>query len=174
MNLQEISKKAEELAKKYNPQGLAPFPYENIVSAHKNLDIVFSDDLEVDVSGAILYKDDLFTILINSSKPEVRQHFTIGHELGHFFLHQKHIKDQKGLIDGERNLDGQKILYRRDDNVDEEVEIEANNFAASLIMPEQLVREVWGVSSGIEDAAKLFHVSVVAMSVRLERLGLVV
>jgi len=26
-------------------------------------------------------------ILINTNKPELRQNFTLGHELGHYFLH---------------------------------------------------------------------------------------
>lgn len=173
MTIQEICNQAEDLATQYNPQGLAPFPFEQIFDAHNNLDLVFSEDLEDEVSGAILFKDDSYTVLINSNKPEVRQYFTIAHELGHFFLHQDAIKQTQGIVDGERSLDGHKVLYRRDDQTAEQLEIEANNFAASLIMPEKLVRQVWEVSNGVEDAAQLFHVSVVAMSIRLARLGLV-
>lgn len=171
MVLAEVSQKAEELAKRFNPEGLAPFPYDHITAAYTNLDIVFSEELDTEISGATLYKNEVFTILINAAKPAVRQHFTIAHELGHFFLHQNSIKAQQAIIDEEGRVD-QAALYRRDDETGDQLEIEANNFAASLLMPEWLVHEVWGVSKGIEDAAQLFHVSVVAMSIRLTRMGL--
>jgi Zn-dependent peptidase ImmA (M78 family) len=166
---------AEEYAEKYNPEHVAPFPYENVLKAHGDLRVYYTSLDDPDVSGAILFKDGKFSILINNAKPTTRQHFTLGHELGHYFLHQKELRSEAGIIDGDDSLDGPKILYRLDNNDAESkrLETEANNFAASLLMPKYLVRKAWDATGGIEECARIFQVSVVAMSVRLTKLGLI-
>ena len=176
MTLQEISAKAEELARIYNPDKLAPFPYESIVSDKADLDVIFLDLDDDTVSGVILYDDTdkMFNILINTAKHPHRQHFTLGHELGHYFLHQELLKEEKGLIDGENSVDNTNILYRLDDPGEKtRIETEANHFAAGLLMPEDLVREAWDATADIEESAKIFNVSTIAMSIRLTELGLV-
>ena len=162
---------AEEYAAKYNPDNVSPFPFENVLKHHEDLKIYYTV-LEDDVSGAILFKDDEYSILINTNKPVVRQNFTIGHELGHYFMHRDDLQRQSAIIDGDDSLDGQKILYRRDDEGSKRLEIEANNFAASLLMPADLVRRAWQATQSVEECARIFSVSVVAMSVRLTKLKL--
>ena len=166
---------AEEYAAKYNSEHVSPFPYENILREHTNLRIYYTDLDDDDVSGTILFKDGEFNILINNNKPPTRQHFTLGHELGHYFLHQDLLHVEQGLIDDDANLDGPRILYRSDDEAEKKkrIEIEANNFAASLLMPADLVRQVWRATDSIEKCARIFQVSVVAMSIRLTRMGLI-
>ena len=173
MTLQEISDQAEALADRFNPGNLAPFPYENVVAAQPDLDILFTELEDDAISGVTLFRDEGFIILVNSAKPETRQNFTLGHELGHYFLHKELLRAQKMISDGDAWLDGSNILYRRDGANGTEVETEANNFAASLIMPANLVRRAWKVTGSIEECASIFRVSAVAMSVRLTRLGLV-
>lgn len=180
MDLLEASSKGEEMAKKYNPEGLVPFPYENIQKDKGDLDIFLTDfnDKE-EVSGAILYDKNTkkFSILINKTKPKTRQHFTVAHELGHYFLHSDIIKSEEAIIDGDNFLDGSldesKILYRLDKAQQDRIETEANNFAASLIMPEELVRKVRNKVGNMEECAKIFQVSALAMNIRLERLKLI-
>ncbi|HEX3568220.1 MAG TPA: ImmA/IrrE family metallo-endopeptidase [Candidatus Saccharimonadales bacterium] len=164
---------AEEYAEKYNPEHVAPFPYENILKAHDDLRIYYTALDDANVSGAILYKDGVFSILINNTKPQTRQHFTLGHELGHYFLHQSELKSESGIIDGDDALDGPKILYRMDNAESQRLEKEANNFAASLLMPADLVRKAWDATGGVEECARIFQVSVVAMSVRVTKMGLI-
>jgi Zn-dependent peptidase ImmA (M78 family)/transcriptional regulator with XRE-family HTH domain len=69
--------------------------------------------------------DNTAYVLINSDKPRFRRRFTIAHELGHLTLGHLH--------EGEMVLDG---MFH---NVQPH-EIEANAFAAGLLMPEQGVK----------------------------------
>ncbi len=98
-------------------------------------------------------------IQYRSTESNVRQRFTIAHELGHFVL-------------------GHGGAYR--DSPDEfsltnhnPLEIEANRFAAELLMPEDVLSYLV-VKKGINDIAKLadmLQVSQVAMQYRLKNLG---
>ena len=176
MTLQEINANAEQITRMYNPDKLAPFPYEAIVNDKTDLDIIFLDLEDGAVSGVILYDDTakMFNILINATKHPHRQHFTLGHELGHYFLHQELLREEKGLIDGENSVDNTNILYRLDDPREKtRIETEANHFAAGLLMPEDLLRDAWDATADIEECAKIFNVSTIAMSIRLTELGLV-
>lgn len=175
MSLLEVNALAEQYAQKFNPERVAPFPYENVTAHHKDLEIFFLELSEPNssVSGATLYKDGNYSILVNSTKTEHRQHFTLAHELGHYFLHKDALKRIHGLIDEDKELDGHKILYRLDEVTHSRIETEANHFAASLIMPAELVRKAWAATGGIEECAKIFKVSTIAMNIRLTELGLV-
>lgn len=171
MSMLHIRALAEEYATKYNPDRVSPFPFENVLKQHEDLKIYYTV-LEDDDSGAILFKDGEYSILINTNKPVSRQNFTVGHELGHYFLHKDDIQRASAIIDDDDSLDGHKILYRRDDESNKRLEIEANNFAASLLMPADLVRQAWQATQSVEECARIFSVSVVAMSVRLTKLKL--
>lgn len=176
MRIEDIRQKAEDVAKKYNPEGLTPFPFGKIQEEEKDLRILLTDKLPTDVSGAIGFftegEKSEYAILINKNKPATRQQFTIAHEFGHYFLHKHEIKEEF-FIDGENVLDRAGMLYHRDRATADRLEIEANNFAASLIMPSDLVKKAWEKLNDVDDCALLFNVSVEAMSIRLTRLGLV-
>lgn len=173
MDTAHIRALAEEYAIKYNPDQVAPFPYDKILKDRNDLEIFFVDFGEDDASGVSLFKNQTFSILINISKPETRQHFALGHALGHYFLHADIIRKSEGIVDGESELAN--AAYRRhfDDKDAERIEVEANNFAASLLMPTDLVRRAWEATESIEKCAVIFKVSVVSMSIRLTQLGLV-
>ena len=51
-------------------------------------------------------------------------------------------------------------------------EIQANMFAAALLMPEDHVRRLWEGLGSVEAMARLFNVSVAAMEIRIGQLGL--
>lgn len=174
MTQDEIIRLAEDLAKKFNPGSIAPFPYENIVAAQPDLEIHHTDIEDDTVSGVTLLEKGKYTILINSTKPDTRQHFTLGHELGHYYLHKNLLNSANGIVDKDIWVDVPNMLFRADDTEgDTRIETEANIFAASLLMPEELVRRAWEAFGSIEECARIFKVSVVAMSIRLTRLGLV-
>lgn len=173
MTLAQIRSLAEEYARQFNPDSIAPFPHQNIEDAFDDLEIYFAELEEENVSGATIYKDGKFIILINIKNHAARQHFTLGHELGHYFLHKDILKDEKGIMDGPDVLEGPNALYRLDDATTQRVETEANHFAASLLMPAHLVYKAWEATGSIQKTAKIFKVSPVAMTVRLVILGLV-
>ncbi|HEV2352068.1 MAG TPA: ImmA/IrrE family metallo-endopeptidase [Terriglobia bacterium] len=104
----------------------------------------FDDEL----SGMIYIKDEVPIIGVNSLHHPNRQRFTIAHELGHLELHREMItssvhvdKDFPALMRDQRSATGM-----------ERLEIEANQFAAELLMPRKLVDEVLaGEQFDIED-----------------------
>ena len=109
------------------------------------------------------------TILVNQSDPPFRKRFTIAHELGHIYLHLQ--------SDGEF-VDTQVDLFRDTgetaDNLSPEraMEVQANQFAAGLLMPSELVRSQFQTCSRVDELARIFNVSEEAMGIRLSRLGL--
>jgi Zn-dependent peptidase ImmA (M78 family) len=173
MTLAEIHDLAEKYSERYNPDKVAPFPWENIVADKDDLRIYYANDMDEQISGATLLQDDKYYILINQDKHENRQHFTLGHELGHYFLHKDALRTETALIDTDPYLDVDKILYRLDEGGRNRIEREANHFAACLLMPSELVRKAWKVNANIEDLAEIFKVSTIAMSIRLTELDLV-
>ena len=110
----------------------------------------------------------------NSTHAPVRQRFTIAHEISHYILHLK--KNQKSQLFIDR------FVFRRDENSstgNDREEVEANRFAAALLMPETFVRKVierfdfdLDDSEAIDSLAKRFNVSTAAMTNRLTTLGL--
>lgn len=128
-----------------------------------------------DISGVLVIEDNIGTIGYNQSESRVRRRFTIAHELGHYELH----KDKASLF-----MDnGFKMLFRSvNSGVTEEkqrMEQEANAFAASILMPEHLLKkELEKIEFDLSDdediksLAKIFDVSFTAMYYRIRNLGL--
>jgi len=102
-----------------------------------------------------------FTIYVNAEDNPRRQRFTIAHEIAHYVLHRDLIGD--GITDD--------ALYRSP--LGEWYERQANKMAADILMPPQLVRSLYaqGMTSVTKIAAE-FDVSVEAMRIRLDELGL--
>ena len=173
MDYRDIVIKTQELCKKYNPTVLAPFPYERIFREKSDLEL-HSLVLDEEISGSINLDDKTskYKILINNLKPTTRQYFTISHELGHYFFHQKILLKEKVLIDGDKFLD-KPMLFRSNTLVMAAVEFEANQFAANLLMPEDSIKQAWESLGNVYELANIFKVSVSTISIRLERLGLI-
>jgi Zn-dependent peptidase ImmA (M78 family) len=125
-----------------------------------------------DTSGVLVVDKSKTMIVVNSKEAKERQNFTIGHELGHFHLHKKiDVHVDKTITIMARNDDsrlGKKMN-----------EVEANQFAAELLMPESfLKKDAKDFSDGldkkaVEKFAKNYSVSVSAMKTRLEFLKLI-
>lgn len=97
-----------------------------------------------------------FAIIVNNSHSDVRQRFTIAHEIGHYVYHRESIGD--GVTDD--------TLYRS--RLGGAMETHANRFAAWLLMPWNLVvREIGRGADSVERLAEVFRVSKSAMSIRL-------
>jgi Zn-dependent peptidase ImmA (M78 family) len=162
----EIDSRAANLLRQYSLMS-APVDVES-VAQRLGAQVVY-DDLEDDVSGFLLREKGISTIAINKQHHPNRQRFTLAHECGHLFLHAK---------EGDR-LWLDKTLFFRDDSKsgDHFSEIQANQFAAGLLMPEELLKASLGESGPVDDVdvvrlALKFQVSERAMTVRLISLGL--
>ena len=141
------------------------FPVEVVKIANKLGYRIFY--LERDIEGKnIAGKVDHTTksIFVKPSDPVQRQRFTIAHEIGHILLHRN--KEKNIHFRGE---DINVTVYS--DNIDE---IEANKFAAMLLMPEFEFKKVWGYCDGaIEYIADHFNVSNLAAAIRANTLSLI-
>jgi len=131
-------------------------------------------DFGDEISGVLMKDGDRAIIGVNARHAPTRQRFTIAHELGHFLLHTS-----RDLF-----VDKDYIVHFRDETSStgvDPIEVEANQFAAEVIMPADKVRELFNARRfDIDDEAALrrlaakFTVSPTAMAVRLSSLGLVV
>jgi Zn-dependent peptidase ImmA (M78 family) len=109
---------AENVLKKTGIHGI-PVPVEEMAD---KLGIKISRAPSSDFSGLLIRKDGRALIGVNSNEAQVRQRFTIAHEIGHFVLHPK--KD--AFVDYRDNKKNAMRTPR---------EIHANMFAAALLMP---------------------------------------
>lgn len=124
-----------------------------------------------DISGLIRRINGKTEILVNENHHYNRQRYTIAHELGHFVLHFPVMDSAAEFVD--QRID----LYRqqwdtKDKPSSKREEIQANMFAAELLMPVSLVKDAYQASSDIVRLARLFMVSPNAMRNRIANLGL--
>jgi len=148
-----------------------PVPVEQI-AIYKGIQVVRSA-AEWSESGFLLRDNERIIIGVNSRNSPRRQRFTIAHELGHWCLHEG-----KPLI-----VDQSVMINKRDDvssQATDSQEIDANYFAAELLMPKQFVadavRRHMRTSGGSREEfvtalARDFDVSTEAMGWRLINLG---
>lgn len=121
-----------------------------------------SANLPSGVSGALI-KDARyntpsgFVVLTEKTESAARQRFTAAHEIGHFELHKHLIGD--GVQDN---------YLLRSDRLSTWVEVEANKYAADLLMPYDRIDEAMqqGITSP-KALAAAFGVSEIAMAIRL-------
>jgi Zn-dependent peptidase ImmA (M78 family) len=144
--------------------------------------VVRSQDMEDAISGVLIVQQDQKFILVNHAQAEVRQRFSVAHELGHLVLHDT--SADRMFVDGGVRL-YQRVghpsseAYRSSEShTTPDEEREANHFAAAILMPEPAVRAyAFGKKVGLEEdliqeMAEYFEVSVQAMSIRLQRLNI--
>ena len=134
------------------------------------------DDLGVGVSGLLVSHQGAASVCVHAADHPHRQRFTIAHEIGHFVLrHQfargEHVHVDRGIVVSQRGPHSASGVDRK--------EVEANQFAACLLMPADLVtQEVAAcgesplVDSQVSALASTFDVSEQAMTIRLATLGL--
>lgn len=132
--------------------------------------------LEQKVSGMLVIKENQPIIVVNQAHPLHRQRFTIAHELGHYHLHrtQAQVFFDESLLFFRDEQSSQGVKYQ---------EIEANTFAAELLMPEKylrqkLLQEPLDALDDFDDSAldilaKELEVSCQALMIRLTRLGVI-
>lgn len=165
---EEIEKRAREVLRRH---GLETLPVDPVVLANREgIKLYNARFSEEELVGMIARRGGDVTLLVKQSDPPARKRFTIAHELGHYFLH---LNGQDGqFVDGEANLFRRTPAPAEETTPQRRQEIQANLFAAALLMPEELVRQQWPLLRSVEEMAKLFNVSVPAMGFRIDQLGL--
>ena len=133
----------------------------DIVALLENLGIdVRYEPLENGISGMLIKNvtTNKWIIYVNSLHHPHRQRFTLSHELAHYCRHTPIVEE---FVD--------KIFFRG--SKFSSMEIEANRFAAELLMPANEFCNQVGISPKVEDIAKHFQVSSAAVMYRAHELG---
>ena len=142
-------------------------PVDVVKIAKLNSINVYEGNLEKNVSGAIRYNKETenFEILVNKNDTRERKRFTIAHEIGHFFLHKEILMSDEIHID---------IMYRmpNDDEEQKRREKDVDYFAGALLINKTLLTKMYNENNTITELAEMFDVSISAMTVRLDILGL--
>lgn len=153
-----------------NWDGRPPVPVER-VAATLGARLRYSP-FDGELAGMLLRDDEKIVIGVNSLHHINRQRFTIAHECGHLLLHKG--KDV--------HIDRSFRINRRDERSSKAIdpeEIEANRFAAELLMPyDTLLKDLrdFGIDIDIEDDVQLkeladrYQVSVQALTHRITNL----
>ncbi|MFH8564627.1 ImmA/IrrE family metallo-endopeptidase [Streptomyces sp. NPDC017988] len=129
-----------------------------------------------DVSGMLVRRDGQAPVIgVNDAHSELRQRFTIAHELGHLLLHP----GREIVLDRPVRVN---LRDRTSSMATDQEEVQANAFAASLLMPAPMLRsELMKLDPAVRqdpdrctsELADVFKVSTAAMGFRLINLGLV-
>lgn len=131
-----------------------PIKVRDVLKVVPNLHID-SAELEDEISGMQAMVGDNIYIRFNESHSKIRKRFTVSHELGHAFL------GHSSGCQNSNNLNSKNIS-----------EVEANQFAAELLMPLSMLKIAINNSKTITSLAYDFWVSKEAMSWRIKETGL--
>ncbi|ASY75467.1 ImmA/IrrE family metallo-endopeptidase [Pectobacterium polaris] len=118
------------------------------------------EPMEGENSGSLRKeKNGGWVMTINSLHHPHRQRFTIAHEIGHFIRHAVQM-----------DLFVDTVFFRNEES--NKMEVEANKFAAELLMPEkEFTRYIETESRNVSDIANYFQVSSMAVRIRAQQLG---
>jgi Zn-dependent peptidase ImmA (M78 family) len=153
----------EQVINYYGRMGLdvdTSIPVEQIIDTNPELELRYVD---LGINDAYIKKipDSRFEIGVNCKHHKNRQRFSMAHEYGHYLLHREKIHEMPV---------GEQILHRNGDR--NSVERQANNFAADLLMPDDLVRKSVRASEGsLKKMADILGVSKESLKYRLAALG---
>lgn len=166
--MSKINEKFEELTSNILIESdMYKIPVDVIKIAKLNDIAVYEGELEKNISGAIRYNKEKqnFEIMVNKNDTRERKRFTIAHEIGHYFLHKELLMSDEIHID---------IMYRMPNDNEEENkrEKDVDYFAGALLMNKTLLTKIYMENHTITELAEIFDVSVSAMTVRLDILGL--
>jgi Zn-dependent peptidase ImmA (M78 family) len=148
----------------------APVPVERIAKA-LGVRVEYAP-LDGELSGLAYVREGVPIVGINTLHAPNRQRFTLAHELAHVQLHRSELEHAVHVDRGSLRRDPLAAAGT------DPTEIEANTFAAELLMPHNLLLAILNNRSvDLEDdeaiaaLAKRFRVSEAAMRFRLDSLG---
>ncbi len=124
-----------------------PIDIEDITEHHLGIVFEVADLREMlkmgDVLGAAWFDDNVIRVDSSLEGKEGRFSFTLAHEIGHWWLHRPYVEMEKvtlPLFAHEKNAKATPAIVCRTSQNKERAEIQADLFAARLIMPESDVR----------------------------------
>ncbi|MDV4179766.1 ImmA/IrrE family metallo-endopeptidase [Rhizobium brockwellii] len=170
-------KAAASVLERFRLGDSAPIPVDKIAKGLGAL--VRYSPLDNELSGMIYIKDGTPIIGVNALHHINRQRFTIAHECGHLELHRDLLSSQVH-VDKEFSVP---MLLNRDHQSSlgtEPIEIQANRFAAALLVPHALLQEILDGrlasvdiddESPLDELARKFRVSKSMMEYRLKSLS---
>ncbi|SKA85742.1 Zn-dependent peptidase ImmA, M78 family [Paucidesulfovibrio gracilis DSM 16080] len=153
----EVCQRAKAIRSQYFKDKMSVNDFLSSIMDENNGNVQYSDTVE---RGETLKvnADGSFVIYLSNATSQLRDNFTIAHELGHYFLHT------------DIKAPGDCIHTRRGSN---RKEWEANWFAAELLMPaEEFTAAAKEHNNNAYRLATLFEVSPSAAMVRLTALNL--
>lgn len=161
----EIRDKAKAVRTLYELRGAADL---NKILKNENIKLLKANNLDnlvpnKVISGILAIVDNEKKIYINNNHANTRNKFTIAHELGHYYLHRDDVI-QNG---------GQLISFRSNGHSTSTQEVEADLFAAELLMPkgELYTQATLNKNGSVGFLANYFNVSEPAMSRRIRELN---
>lgn len=124
-----------------------------------NIKVFYSNmegfDIPSQISGYSIVNSNGFPeIVVNANDSLPRQRFTMAHEFGHIIMHWDWLDNQ---TDGLAS-DNYEVLFRKIGfNTENLKEIQANEFAAELLLPHKLLRDVIGNIENLRENPLLFN-----------------
>jgi Zn-dependent peptidase ImmA (M78 family) len=110
-------------------------------------------------------------ITVDAHEAPQRKRFTAAHELAHYLMHRDMLANGQNLH--RDNLFGDAARWNDAAPFSPQHEVEANRFAAEMLMPRAQVRRWHSEFRGnVSELARKFNVSQAAMKIRLKNLGL--
>jgi Zn-dependent peptidase ImmA (M78 family) len=134
----------------------------NIAELAQHLNITTRyEPMDDDQSGSLVKnkKSGQWVMTVNSLHHPHRQRFTMAHEIAHRICHAAQSDEFRD-----------NVFFRNKET--NPMEIEANKFASSLLMPKDKFSSfIKNESSKVEDISKFFRVSSIAVRIRAKQLG---
>ncbi|MBF9036830.1 ImmA/IrrE family metallo-endopeptidase [Rhodobacterales bacterium HKCCE2091] len=125
--------RGEKVAQEHGFTAFRVDPFE--IAENEDIVVEAKDPGKEGVSGCIVFNDDGVGIIYSTHvKSQGFRRFTVGHELGHFYLdgHPEEILNAGGFHASRAGFT----------QGSSSIELEADHFAAGLLMPSKLVRDV--------------------------------
>lgn len=156
---------AERLRLKWNLGDVPALKLEDAICEHLSTLVIYVD-APAGISGAALRIPNLSAVIINQKEPEGRRNYDLAHELFHLLTWER-MPPKHNDVEPAQNLKAQA----------KRIELLAENFAAALLMPEQVLHGKWEqrgnqeIHSWINAVADYFRITASALKWRLVNLG---
>ena len=120
-----------------------PIPVEDMAEHYLGYAIDITDEglfSDPNFLGGIDFEENKIYVNASVEDHDGRYAFTVAHEIGHHVLHKEAYL--------EIHTEGEKEILCRDASEKPQIEVEADRFAAALLMPSTLVREAYAEMDG--------------------------
>jgi Zn-dependent peptidase ImmA (M78 family) len=149
---------AKQVLKKYRQEEKMPVDLMKIAKAEK-ISVMHANFDYTSIFGVIKKNSDGIFIFLNDGEEQKRERLMLAHVLGHYFLHLSAYKEIQFYCD----------YHYASDYVNHK-EVEADQFAHQLLMPETKVKSMAARGCSVEEMEDTFQVPAPATKDRLEQI----